>query len=109
MVNVYAVPGASPSTTRIIAFAVGWVTSASRPVTSTVRPSETVTWYPITGVSPVTFGGVHCRPTASVAARALSPVGAAAPTPASGPGVTGAEASEGTPAPNALTARTVTV
>src|SRR5689334_16218512 len=109
MVNVYRVAGANPSTTRISAFAVGWLTRASRPVTSTVRPSETPIRYPMTGVSPVTFGGVHWRPTAPAVARALRPVGLSAAVPASGAGVTGADGNVGTLAPAAFTARTVTV
>jgi hypothetical protein len=43
-VNVYAVPGVSPSITRIMLFAVGWVRMASLPVTVIVLPSDTVTW-----------------------------------------------------------------
>jgi hypothetical protein len=40
---VYAVPGVSPSITRIMLFAVGWVRMASLPVTVIVLPPDTVT------------------------------------------------------------------
>ncbi len=43
IVNVYRVPGCRPLITRIMTLAVGWPITASRPVSSNARPSETVT------------------------------------------------------------------
>ena len=63
----------------------------------------------MTGVSPVEAGGVHCRLTAPAVARAFRLVGAAASLPAPGPGVTGADGSDGALAPAGPRAVTVTV